>query len=301
MVRALFQSGHEVAHVHLGHVHSNVCGPMEVTSLGKNCYFCTLIDDKTQLIWFHPCKSKSSFTPWFIHMDKLFANQYGTHVKILRSNGGGEYVNTVLCEYCGENGICIELTVPHMPEQNSVAKRTNQKILDKGRTIMKDARAPDFLWAKAFTTTVYAINRTISANSGGVTPFKVFSSWKPDIGHMRVWYSDVFTHQPKELGSRKLGERGHLVKFLGYPKESSGYKVYEPTTHEVYIVCKPVFREEAQSSRPTTFESTSDNSEPDENPDQNEGDALSNSPSITPTTPIPSSSPPIIPAPTRPT
>ena len=72
--------------------------------------------------------------------------------------------------------------------------------------IMKDARAPDFLWAKAFTTAVYAINRTISVNSGGVTPFKAFSGWKLDIGHMRVWYLDVFTHQPKELGSRKLGE-----------------------------------------------------------------------------------------------
>ena len=76
---------------------------------------------------------------------------------------------------------------------------------------MKDARAPNFLCAEAFTTTVYAINRMISANSGGVTPFEVFSGWKLDIGHMRVWYLDVFTHQPKELGSRKLGECRHLV------------------------------------------------------------------------------------------
>ena len=137
MVHALFQSSHEVAHVHLGCVHSNVCGPMEVTSLGKNCYFCTLINDKTHLIWFHPCKSKLGFTPWFICMDKLFANQYGTHVKILQSDGGGEYVHTVLHEYCGENGICIELTIPHTPEQNSVTKRMNWKILNKGHMIMR--------------------------------------------------------------------------------------------------------------------------------------------------------------------
>ena len=125
MVCAPFQSGHEVADVHLGRVHSDLCGPMKVTSLGKNCYFCMLINDKTCLIWFHPCESKSDFTPWFIHMDKLFVNQYGSHVKILQSDRGGEYVNTILCKYCGENGICLEITVLHTPEQNGVAERTN--------------------------------------------------------------------------------------------------------------------------------------------------------------------------------
>lgn len=73
---------------------------------------------------------------------------------------------------------------------------------------MKDAGAPDFLWAEAFATAVYMINRTISSNSGGVTPFKAFSGRKPDVNHMRVWYLDVFTHQPKDLGVKKLGECG---------------------------------------------------------------------------------------------
>ena len=47
MTHGPFQAGHEVATKWLGHLHSNVCGPMEVPSLGKNHYFCTLVDDKT--------------------------------------------------------------------------------------------------------------------------------------------------------------------------------------------------------------------------------------------------------------
>jgi len=85
MTRASFQSGHEVAPTRLGRIHSDLCGPMEVTSLGKSRYFCMLIDDKSRYIWFHPCASKSDSTPWLIQMDKLFRNQFESHIKILRS------------------------------------------------------------------------------------------------------------------------------------------------------------------------------------------------------------------------
>ena len=91
-------------------------------------------------------------------MDKLFVNQYGLHVKILRSDCGGEYVNNALHNYCNENGIIVELTMLHTPKQNGVAERANRKILDKGHTIMKDMNTPEFLWAEAFMMTIYTIN-----------------------------------------------------------------------------------------------------------------------------------------------
>ena len=212
---------------------------MEVLSLGKKRYFCTLTDDKTGYMWYQPCALKSDFVPWFIKMDSLFANHYQTHTKILRSDRGGEYVNATLEEYCAAHGIIMESTVPHTPEQNGVAERANRKILDKGRTIMRDVSAPDFLWADAFATTVYAINRTISNHNRLMMPFEAFFGKKPDISHMRIWYSNVFIHQPKGLGAGKLGERGHQVKFLGYPDNTTGYKVYDPRTHKVSIVHAP--------------------------------------------------------------
>ncbi len=48
--------------------------------------------------------------------------------------------------------------MPYTPEQNGVAERMNCKILDKGSAGMKDMGAPDYLWADAFVTVVYAIN-----------------------------------------------------------------------------------------------------------------------------------------------
>ena len=145
-------------------------------------------------------------------------------------------MNAALKKYCAENGISLEFTVPHTPEQNGIAKRTNHKILDKGRTIMKDAGALDFLWANAFATAVYTMNQTISAQARDKTPYEAFFGKKPDVSHMRVWFSDVFVHQPKELGTQKLGEHGHPAKFLGYPEASARYRTYDPTNHKVMII-----------------------------------------------------------------
>ena len=96
-------------------------------------------------------------------------------------------MNTTLEKYCVDNGISLELTVPHTPEPNGVAERTNWKILDKGRVIMKDTDAPDFLWADAFATIVYAMNCTVSARAGNKTPFKAFSS----LSYMRACLSPL--------------------------------------------------------------------------------------------------------------
>ena len=83
---------------------------MEIPSLGKNHYFCTLVDDKTRYLWFLPCGRKSDFTEWFIGLDTLFTNHYQSHTKILRTDRGGEYMNAALETYCAKNGISIELT-----------------------------------------------------------------------------------------------------------------------------------------------------------------------------------------------
>src|SRR5258708_40190830 len=90
MTRAPFQKGHNTAKECLGCLHSDVCGPMEMMSLGKSCYFCTLVDDKSGYTWFYLCALKSDFTEWFIKLNSLFISQYETHTKNLNSNHGAE-------------------------------------------------------------------------------------------------------------------------------------------------------------------------------------------------------------------
>lgn len=52
------------------------------------------------------------------------------HVKAVRSNRGGEYTSTAFMKYCEEKGIRRFLTAPYSPQQNGVAERKNQTVLD---------------------------------------------------------------------------------------------------------------------------------------------------------------------------
>ena len=51
--------------------------------------------------------------------------QTGNRVKILRSDGGGEYTGKALTEYLHGKGTKQELTTPDTPQHNGVAKRMN--------------------------------------------------------------------------------------------------------------------------------------------------------------------------------
>src|SRR5258708_4951032 len=178
---------------------------MDVPSLGKNCYFCILVDDKTHYLWFFPCTKKSDFTAWFTRLNTLFANHYGSHTKILHTDQGGEYVNETLESYCADKGIDMELTIPHTPEQNRVAECSNQRILDKGQTLLKDAGAPNFLWADTFATTVYAINCTVSLSAGNITPFEALGgnpiSLICKFGTLMSLFTDQKTWELRSWGS----------------------------------------------------------------------------------------------------
>ena len=152
--------------------------------MGGNWYFCLLVDDWSGYIWYCPVTKKSDFGEWFMKMDKLFLNQFGTHVKVLHSNRGGKYVNNLLESFCTDNRIVLEHSVTHTPEQNGVAKWANWKVKDKLHTLLKDAGAPDFLWADTGAIAAYSINCTISASLGGVTPYEAFYGKYPSVDHM---------------------------------------------------------------------------------------------------------------------
>ena len=89
MVCGPFQDGHRHANECLRRLHSDVCSPMDIVLLGGNHYFCLLVNDHSGYIWYHPIVKKSDFSTWFMKMDKLFLNQFRTHMKVLCSNGGG--------------------------------------------------------------------------------------------------------------------------------------------------------------------------------------------------------------------
>ena len=87
-------------------------------------------------------------------------NQTGRKIWVLRSDNGGEYTSKEFDEFCRQEGIKRQLTVPYTPEQNGVAKRKNRSIVGATRAMLHDQSLPFFLWVEACSTTVHLHNRS---------------------------------------------------------------------------------------------------------------------------------------------
>ena len=57
-----------------------------------------------------------------------------------------------------DNGILSQLSAPSMSQQNDVAERRNQTLLDMVRSMMSYSDLPKFLWGYALEITAYILN-----------------------------------------------------------------------------------------------------------------------------------------------
>ena len=134
-------------------VHSDLCGPVSPPSLGGSRYVLTLTDDYSRASWILFLKSKAEVSDQVQSWITLVENQFGVRVKRIRTDRGGEYINSILNKYFRSKGINHQKTVAYTPQQNGVAERLNRTLFDKARCIL--AHLPDGnkrLWAEAVAT-----------------------------------------------------------------------------------------------------------------------------------------------------
>lgn len=81
-------------------MHSDVCGPFEVKSIGDSCSFPTFIVEFTRHVWIYLLEKKSEVFSSFKRFKLLVEKQVGHTIKRLRTNGGGEYTATEFAQFC---------------------------------------------------------------------------------------------------------------------------------------------------------------------------------------------------------
>jgi len=72
-------------------VHSDVCGPFDVSSLEGNKYFLTFIDEFTRKIWLYLLKEKKKVFSLFVKLCTHVKRQYEWKLNKLRTDGEGEF------------------------------------------------------------------------------------------------------------------------------------------------------------------------------------------------------------------
>ncbi|RDX85549.1 hypothetical protein CR513_33241, partial [Mucuna pruriens] len=67
----------------------------------------------------------------------MVEKQCGWSIKVLRTDGGGEYTSHDFHSYCDKEGIILEVTAPYNPQHNEKAKRKNRTLMNMTQCMPK--------------------------------------------------------------------------------------------------------------------------------------------------------------------
>ena len=90
-------------------VHSDVCGPLSVPSVGGSIYFVTFIDDYSNYVWVNMLKKKSEALEKFIEFVAMAENSSGKTLKKLRMDNGGEYISNEFSKFVSNEEFWLSL------------------------------------------------------------------------------------------------------------------------------------------------------------------------------------------------
>nr|GFA61242.1 putative ribonuclease H-like domain-containing protein [Tanacetum cinerariifolium] len=80
-------------------------------------------------------------------------------VKVIKSDNGIEFKNSVLNYFCAIKGIKREFGVARTPQENGVTKRRNRTLIEVARTMLVDFELPTTFWTEAVNLACYVQNR----------------------------------------------------------------------------------------------------------------------------------------------
>ncbi|KAM1644664.1 hypothetical protein EV1_006204 [Malus domestica] len=115
MTKSPFTGKGERATEILGLIHTDVCGPMSITSRGGFSYYITFTDDHSRFGYVYLMKYKSESFEMFKEFKNEVEKQTGKQIKTLRSDRGGEYLSNEFLDYLKECGIVSQWTPPGTP------------------------------------------------------------------------------------------------------------------------------------------------------------------------------------------
>ena len=216
-------------------VHSDVCGPLQVPSLGGARYFVTFIDDHSGWATIFTMHNKSEVFEKYRQFETFSEKHTERRIKVLRTDRGWEYMSNEYNDYLRDKGIVHQLSTVETPEQNGVSERLNRTLMDLVRSMLHAKRIPKEFWAEALATAVYVRNRVTSrAIEKNKTPHHLWRGIPPNLSHLRVFGSKCWYKIPPSR-VKKLDERAREAVMIGYADSSKAYKLWDTEMNKVIV------------------------------------------------------------------
>ncbi|GBP23899.1 Retrovirus-related Pol polyprotein from transposon TNT 1-94 [Eumeta japonica] len=220
-------------------VHTDIVGPFKTQSVNGARYFITFIDDRSRWCEVYFLKQKSGALEAFKMYQTQAERVTGKKIKYLQSDNGKEYCNAEMDNFLRNQGIQRRLSVVRTPQQNGVAERFNCTIVEMARCLLLQSSLSDMFWADAVATACHLRNRCPSRSINGDTPYqRWFNRDKMSLNYLRAFGSTVYVLD-KNPAKGKLSDRSMKGIFVGYPRETKGYRIWLSESRK-FIVARDV-------------------------------------------------------------
>ncbi|XP_059078132.1 uncharacterized protein LOC131876693 [Cryptomeria japonica] len=110
------------------------------------------------MIWVTFLKETFEAFSKFKAFKSLAEKETGKNLKCLRSDWVGEFISTKFVKYCYEHGMKRQLSAPRTPQENGIAERRNQIIVEAARTMLIQGDVPKMFSREVFSIAVYTMN-----------------------------------------------------------------------------------------------------------------------------------------------
>lgn len=211
-------------------VHTDVCGPSKYVSYDDKRYFVTFIDDYTHMTAVYLMKEKSEVFECFKSYKAMSEAYHNVKLYRLRCDQGGEYSSNEMKNFCKQKGVRIEYTPAYTSQSNGVAERMNRTLVEKGRSLLTDAKLPKNLWGEALLTATYLTNRSITNAVENKTPYEMWYKSKPNVSKLKVFGCQTFVMIPSAKRS-KYDNKSYKCVLVGYG--DSGYRLFDPNKQQI--------------------------------------------------------------------
>ena len=199
-------------------------------------FWLAIVDDYSRYRWVFLIKHKSDVNQTFRDWKTWAEKEFDCKVGSVRNDNGGEFTSNDLISLQKACGIFPEPTASYNPEQNGVAEKTMDLLMNQVCSIPFDTNLPQHCYGEILRTVCHLMNLSPTSANGDRTPHEVLFKEPPPLKNLRSVGCECWKPVPRTTSLTKLKTRGNKCYLLGYGKGSHLYRVWNADLEKVELV-----------------------------------------------------------------